>query len=135
MASAFQLLRLFLVQKNFATFNADGVDNIDFDFVSDEFNGRNVDPRTNAPREHIIKSHASLWQAIKDNSLSRLYLGVHWQFDGITKKGANPDGEFGEPATPADLGMIGGVWLGGQIANQIALRIGVTAATIAASKM
>lgn len=50
-------------------------------------------------------------------------------------KGANPDGEFGVPETPADLGKIGGVWLGGQIANQLAPKIGISPATIAASKM
>jgi len=94
-AAALHLLRLYLVDKSLGQFVSDGKDNIRFDFVSDEYNGRNIDPRTQLPREHITKSYGSLWQAIKDNSLSRVYLGVHWQFDGITTKGANSDGVFG----------------------------------------
>lgn len=58
---------------------------------------------------------------------------MHWQFDGITTKGSDGDGEFGIPKTPADLGKRGGVWLGGQIANEVAAKLGVTSATIAAS--
>ena len=136
-ACAFQLLRLFLVQKGIATFDANGIDNVDFDFVSDEYNGRNADPRTSAPRERITRRHASLWQAIVDNSLSRVFLGVHWQFDGITTAGtgAEADGKYGVPASPKVLGKIGGVWLGGKIADQLAPKLGVSAATISASKM
>lgn len=134
-AAAFQLLRLFLVEKKIAKFDPNGIDDVRFDFVSDEYNGRNTDPRTMLPREHLTLAHNSLWQAITDNSLSRVYIGVHWEFDGITKKGAEPDGVFGVPTSPAELGKIGGVWLGGQIANQIAKKLGVKPATIAASKM
>lgn len=133
--AAFQLLRLFLVEKGVATFDADGVDNVRFDFVSDEFNGRNKDAKTLQPRDYITLGLDSLWQAIVDNSVSRVFLGVHWQFDGITtRNAANTDDEFGLPATPRQLGRTGGVWLGAQIANQLAPRIGVSAATIAASQ-
>ena len=134
-AAAFHLLRLYLVEHGVAHFDPDGTDNVAFDFVSDEFNGRNNEPRTQLPREHITRHHPSLWQAIKDNSLSRVYLGVHWQFDGITMKGASPHGVFGEPHTPADLGQIGGVWLGSQIATQVALKLGVSQNTISQSRM
>lgn len=134
-SAAFHLLRLFLVQKGAATFGPDGTDTVKFDFVSDEYNGRNTDPRTLLPREHMVRSYGSLWDAIVENSVSRVYLGVHWQFDGITKEGADPDGVYGIPDAPNDLGKIGGVWLGGQIANQIALKLGVTQATINKSKM
>lgn len=135
-AAAFQLLRLFLVQKGIAAFDANGVDNVRFDFVSDEFDGRNKDPKTMQPRDHLTLGFPSLWQAIVDNSVSRVFLGVHWQFDGITKR-TTPAGvdEFGVPASPADLGKTGGVWLGAKIANQIAPRLGVSAATINSSKM
>lgn len=133
-AAAFQVLRLFLVEKGAYAFGATGVDNIDFDFVSDEYNGRNTDPRTQLPRELLTRRYSNLWQAIVDNSISRVFLGVHWQFDGITKRVGNAD-EFGEPANPAELGHTGGVWLGGQIANAVALKMGVLPATIAASKM
>ena len=135
-AAAFQLLRLFLVEKGVATFDTEGIDDVTFDFVSDEFNGRNKDPRTMQPREHITLAHNSLWQAIVDNSVSRVYLGVHWQFDGITtRNAADTDDQFGVPSSPAVLGKTGGVWLGSQVANQIAPKLGITPATISASKL
>jgi vanadium chloroperoxidase len=135
-AAAFQLLRLFLAEKGVATFDVEGIDDVSFDFVSDEFNGRNKDPRTMQPRDHLTLPHTSLWQAIIDNSVSRVYLGVHWQFDGVTtRNSAGTDDEFGVPSSPSVLGKTGGVWLGSQIANQIALKLGVTLATINASKI
>jgi hypothetical protein len=135
-AVAFQLLRLFLVERGVATFDANGTDDVSFDFVSDEFDGRNREPRTMQPRELITLGHTSLWQAIIDNSVSRVYLGVHWQFDGVTtRNAAGTDDEFGVPNSPSVLGKTGGVWLGAQIANQIAPKLGVTPATISASKM
>ena len=67
--------------------------------MSDEFNGRNKDPKTMQPRDHLTIGLANLWEAITDNSVSRVYLGVHWQFDGVTKRNAaNTDDEFGVPA-------------------------------------
>jgi hypothetical protein len=135
-AAAFQLLRLFLKEKGVTSFDANGVDKVRFDFVSDEYDGRNKDPRTMQPREHLTLGMDSLWKAITDNSVSRVFLGVHWQFDGITKRNAaGTDDEFGIPITPGELGKTGGVWLGAQIANQIAPKLGVSATTIAASKM
>lgn len=135
-AAAFQLLRLFLAEKGVATFDATGLDDVGFDFVSDEFDGRNRDPRTMQPRDHLTLSLANLWQAITDNSVSRVYLGVHWQFDGVTKRNAaGTADEFGIPVSPSELGQTGGVWLGAKIANQIAPRLGVSAATLSASKI
>lgn len=135
-AAAFQLLRLYLAEKQVSHFDAKGVDSVRFTFVSDEYNGRNVDPRTRLPRDVITLDCPSLWKAITDNSVSRVYLGVHWQFDGITKRNAADTGdEFGIPDSPDELGRTGGVWLGGQIANQIARRIGITEATILDSRM
>lgn len=134
-ASALQLLRLFLAEKGVTSFDPAGIDKFGFDFVSDEFNGRNTDPRTTLPRDHLTLGYDSLWEAIVDNSVSRVYLGVHWQFDGITKRNAaNTDDEFGIP-TPDHLGHTGGVWLGAKIANQIAPKLGIQPATIAASKI
>jgi vanadium chloroperoxidase len=133
-AAAFQLLRLFLAEKGVLTFDADGVDDIRFAFVSDEFDGRNRDPRTQQPRELLTIGVDSLWQAIVDNSVSRVYLGVHWQFDGITtRNAADTDDEFGVPPSPSRLGRTGGVWLGAKIANQLAPRLGISAATVASS--
>jgi hypothetical protein len=133
-ASAFQVLRTFLVEKKLAEFDADGVDNVRFCARSDEYNGRNRDPRGDKPARPVLhQPYASLWQAIVDNSVSRVYLGVHWQFDGITSKGTDPDGNFGIPDAPSKLGRRGGVWLGCQIGNQVASRIGVSEETIKAS--
>jgi vanadium chloroperoxidase len=69
-----------------------------------------------------------------DNSVSRVYLGVHWEFDGITTRNAGTtDDVFGVPATPSELGRVGGVWLGAQIANQVAQKLNITTTTITAS--
>lgn len=134
-AAAFQLARLFLVHKGLAAFDADGVDNVRFDFVSDEFDGRNTDPRTKLPRNHITRGYDSLWNAVVDNSISRVFLGVHWYFDGISVK-AGAGSRFGVPATPTELGKVGGVWLGTQIANAIATqKLGVPVAVVNNSKM
>jgi hypothetical protein len=65
-----------------------------------------------------------------------VYLGVHWQFDGVTTRNAeNKDDDFGIPDSPSVLGKTGGVWLGSQIANQIAPKLGITQDTINASKI
>jgi hypothetical protein len=135
-ATAFQLLRLFLVEKGLGTFDPNGKDDIAIDFVSDEYNGINKDPRTLLPRCRQPVVLPTLWDAITDNSVSRVYLGVHWQFDGVTKRNAaDTDDEFGIPASPSELGKTGGVWLGAQIANQIAPKLGVTQTTINDSKI
>lgn len=134
-ASAFQVLRAFLVEKKLAEFNPDGLDNVGFCARSDEYNGRNRDARGDMPARPVLhQAYGSLWRAIVDNSVSRVYLGVHWQFDGMTIKGADSEGVFGIPDLPAQLGRRGGVWLGCQIGNQVAAKIGVTKETIMASK-
>lgn len=132
-AAAFQLLRLMLVERGFATFDARGLDNVRFDVTSDEYDGRNADARTRQPRHLLVRGYPNLWKAITDNSVSRVYLGVHWQFDGVTINAGGTD-DFGVPDDPEALGRIGGVWLGCQIANQIAVKLGISAATITASK-
>ncbi|KPF64615.1 hypothetical protein IP88_13555 [alpha proteobacterium AAP81b] len=139
-AAAFHLLRLFLVERRQAQFGTQGVDTVDFDFVSDEYNGRNIDPRNHQPRAVVTRRYPSLWRAIVENSLSRVFLGVHWQFDGLTRR--SKDGtadEFDDRdidlIRPDRLGQTGGVWLGCQIANQVAARLGVAPATIAAGKI
>jgi hypothetical protein len=74
--SLFQMLRRFY-----------GTDRIAFTFVSDEFNGvtrdNNGDVRPLRPR-----SFTRLSQAEEENGQSRIYLGIHWEFDkseGITQ--------------------------------------------------
>ena len=62
-------------------------DDIAFTFVSDEFNGVTQDNDSNV-RPLIPRSFASLSQAEEENGQSRIYLGIHWEFDkteGITQ--------------------------------------------------
>jgi len=57
-----------------------GADNIAFTFVSDEFNGATKDNAGNV-RPYMPRSFASFSQAEEENGQSRIYLGIHWQFD------------------------------------------------------
>ena len=52
-----------------------------FDFVSDEFDGHNLDADGSARTLH--SRTLTFDQAIEENSISRVYLGVHWKFDGF----------------------------------------------------
>ncbi|MFM9072569.1 MAG: hypothetical protein ACKOOC_04085, partial [Cyanobium sp.] len=119
--------------KGLARFDPRGKDDVAFSFFSDEFNGCHRDPRTDIPRSKLPITFTSLWDAITANAMSRVYRGVHWQFDGVTIKGRDPDGEFGIPTSPLELGRRGGVWLGCQIAHQLAAKIGIRSDVIAAS--
>lgn len=65
----FQILRRFY-----------GTDNIAFTFVSDEFNGVTVD-NTGQVRPLLPRSFRSLSEAEEENGQSRIYLGIHWEFD------------------------------------------------------
>jgi hypothetical protein len=55
-------------------------DNIAFTFVSDEFNGVTVD-NTGQVRPLLPRSFRSLSEAEEENGQSRIYLGIHWEFD------------------------------------------------------
>lgn len=63
-------------------------DTFTFDFVSDELNGRTVD--IDGSVRTYIKRTYTLNKAIEDNLESRVWLGVHWRFDG---KGGKKAGE------------------------------------------
>ncbi len=67
-----------------------------FTFVSDELNGVATDP-DGSPRPKVAKTFKSFAECIWENSVARVYLGVHWRFDAV-------------PRTPAEV--IGGVPLG-----------------------
>ncbi len=89
-----------------------GPDNL-FDglnFVSEEYNGANVDNRGTVRPKHARNFPDGLWQMIMENSISRVYLGVHWVFDGFVRDGA---GDF-DPTR-----FVGGVPLGLRIAEDI----------------
>lgn len=65
-------------------------DNIHFSFVSDEFNGSTKDNQGNI-RPIRQRSFSTLSQAEEENAQSRMYLGIHWEFDKTTgiKQGRN----------------------------------------------
>lgn len=55
-------------------------DTFAFDFVSDELDGKSVDEDGSLRMYH--KRPLTIATAIEENILSRVYLGVHWEFDG-----------------------------------------------------
>ncbi|HEX6884505.1 MAG TPA: hypothetical protein VF530_14105 [Planctomycetota bacterium] len=104
-ATAFEVVRLFYGHGDAAT-----VDSIGFTHVSDEQDGRTTD-QDGAPRTRHVRKYDSMAAAMYDNSVSRIYLGVHWRFDGTT--GASVPGML----TATD--NVGGVPLGRAIARDI----------------
>lgn len=69
-----------------------------FTFVSDELDGMALDV-DGSVRTRVAKTFDSFAEAVWENSVSRIYLGVHWRFDGI-------------PSTDVTPTRIGGVPLG-----------------------
>ncbi|HEX5053779.1 MAG TPA: chloroperoxidase [Planctomycetota bacterium] len=57
-----------------------GTDAIAFSFVSDELNGITRDNQ-GVPRPLVPRTFLSLSQAEEENGQSRIYLGIHWNFD------------------------------------------------------
>lgn len=57
-----------------------GRDDIAFTFVSDELNGVTMDNH-GVPRPMLPRTFSSLSQAEEENGQSRIYLGIHWEFD------------------------------------------------------
>jgi hypothetical protein len=57
-----------------------GTDNVTFTVVSDELNGNNRNP-DGTVRPLIPQTFTSFSQAAAQNAQSRIYLGIHWQFD------------------------------------------------------
>jgi membrane-associated phospholipid phosphatase len=55
-------------------------DSVGFTFVSDEYNGITRDNKGHV-RPRLPRTYSSLSQAEEENGQSRIYLGVHWQFD------------------------------------------------------
>ena len=51
----------------------------EFSSVSDEFNGQSIGASGVRP---VHRRALTIDRAIKENLLSRVYLGVHWRFDG-----------------------------------------------------
>lgn len=97
-AAAFQIMRRYYKKRGNKTFADDEPDDIKFKFVSDELNGISRDlrqpydpqkPITEQPgtvRTLVPRHFDSLWEAIFDNAISRVWLGVHWRFDAFAAK-------------------------------------------------
>jgi hypothetical protein len=58
-------------------------DDTPFTFVSDEYNGEGIDPLTGVTRPLIPVLFQTLTEAQQANGNSRIFNGVHWQFDNI----------------------------------------------------
>ena len=81
-----------------------GTDRIPFTFVSDEFNGVTEDDEGN-PREIVERSFDTLSEAEEENGQSRIYLGIHWEFDkteGIAQGRRVADYVFDHAFQPLD---------------------------------
>lgn len=84
-----------------------GTDDISFEFTSDELNGvtTNADGSSRAPfptAGFAPRAFASFSQAAAENARSRIYLGVHWQFDvdvGLAQGTAVADAVFANALT------------------------------------
>jgi membrane-associated phospholipid phosphatase len=50
-------------------------------FISDELNGVSIDHFSGTARPLYPMTYGSIGELIRDNDLSRVYLGVHWRFD------------------------------------------------------
>jgi vanadium chloroperoxidase len=97
-AAAFQIVRLFYRERDGLSFAPDEPDSIGFTFVSEELNGVSCDlrqpydpsrPITDQPgvvRTRVVREFPSLWAAIFENAISRIWLGVHWRFDAFAAK-------------------------------------------------
>jgi len=73
-------------------------DDYKFQLISDELNGRNTDSAGNH-RPAVMRQFTSFSQAARENGRSRVYLGIHWQFDadaGIAAGNALADHVFDE---------------------------------------
>jgi hypothetical protein len=57
-----------------------GTDAVPFTFVSDELNGQTV-ANNGSVRPLVPRSFRSFSQAEEENGQSRIYLGIHWEFD------------------------------------------------------
>ncbi|WP_181150026.1 vanadium-dependent haloperoxidase [Ensifer aridi] len=143
-AACFQIARLFLAKVNGQVQDPASPDSIAFQFVSEELNGVSRDlhqpfdpsqPLVDQPgviRTRIVRSFPSLWEAIFENAISRIYLGVHWRFDAFDAADALDNmGKYKprdqitysnvwvSPRGPNGPFPIGGVPLGLGIANDI----------------
>ena len=115
--TCFEIVRRFFVDKKGTTGNEDSPStgaNLPFTLQSDEQNGVNLGP-DGIPRMAQARTFPTLDTAIKENILSRVYLGVHWSFDGA-KFDASGNVDYGLTAS-AD--KIGGAAAGYRVAKHV----------------
>jgi Vanadium chloroperoxidase N-terminal domain len=111
-AAAFEIVRRFFRDKPGATSNFadDEKDDIAFEFVSAELDGVSKD-NDGALRVRHERKYNSMADAMYENSISRIFLGVHWRFDGTSAKSVKKMLEATDD--------VGGVPLGRNIAKDI----------------
>ena len=149
--AVFQAIRLYYKRRDNLSFAVDAPDNISFTVGSDELNGINRDLRQpydptlpitdqeGVVRTYVSRHFNSLWEAMLDNGISRVYLGVHWLFDifspqdTLASTTVNPDGTSNDKNAadvryttlgprgdrPCQLFPVGGVPLGMGVANDV----------------
>jgi hypothetical protein len=105
-AAALEAIRLFF------GIGSNQADSLSFDLVSDEMDGRAIDEDGSYRGLHR-RHHDSLLRAMFDNSVSRVYLGVHWRFDGLSETVQNHNDIL------TDASKLGGVPLGRTLAQNI----------------
>jgi hypothetical protein len=64
--------------------NAPAVTGQDFDFVSDEQDGQSIDADGSVRTRHL-RQYVNFARPVWENAISRVYLGVHWRFDGMPR--------------------------------------------------
>lgn len=113
-AAAFQMIRRFY-QAREPTFGDREPDRIGFEFVSEEMNGvsrelyqlydpsQKITAQSGDVRTRVVKKFDSLWEAIFENAMSRVWLGVHWRFDACAAKDVLVSFEKGEKVEPGEL--------------------------------
>jgi Vanadium chloroperoxidase N-terminal domain/PAP2 superfamily len=122
-AAAFEIVRRFYRAKGMTNnFADDEADNIEFEFVSAELDGISKDNDGSLRVRHVRKFN-SMAQAMFENSVSRIFLGVHWRFDGTSAKTQKKMLEAND--------MIGGVPVGRAIAEDLFLN-GLNPSTVTA---
>lgn len=109
-SAVFEMVRLFYGHTNEET-----IDSIGFTFVSDELNGTSRD-NDGALRTRHERQFTSVADAMFENSISRIFLGVHWRFDGTSAKTIT---NMLKKSSSTGTDNIGGVPLGRAIARDI----------------
>lgn len=102
----------FEITRRFFGFAANQNDDLCFSFISDELNGSSID-QDGGYRSRQNKVYPSLLHAMFDNAISRVYLGVHWKFDGLDNDIESPEQIL------TSNSKVGGVPLGRDIAESI----------------